>query len=258
MSKYEVLKIHLENLKNDDWKAKFSEIERILGFSLPKSARHYQAWWANNSQESRHAKAWLDAGWRTCEVNFGTETVMLKRHGNPTLVQTKRVALPSTQKPVACAWDEPCKMKCQIFMEWQPLGAVTLDDRGRLSFPKGQRLPAIYRFRIRYAKAEAAYIGETDNLVRRFGNYRNPGPTQQTSLRINSVLKEALSKGAEIAVSAVTTQAWIDRGTGLEAVSFDSKAMRCLFESAAILDNDGTDIDMLNRANSRKSLKPVE
>ena len=38
------------------------------------------------------------------------------------------------------------------------------------------------------------YIGESDNLRRRLaGNYRNPGPSRQTSLRINKELREHLS-----------------------------------------------------------------
>jgi hypothetical protein len=43
----------------------FSEIERILGFKLPKSAYEHQAWWSNNGTGHSHARAWLESGWRT-------------------------------------------------------------------------------------------------------------------------------------------------------------------------------------------------
>lgn len=247
MSKYAPLQNHLESLSKDSWKAKFSEIENIVGFALPNSAHNHRAWWANDSQNGRH---WKAVGWKTGEVNFGNETVMFYRQEESLPTPMKKRSAPPVKDTIPCLWDKPYKMECRIVMEWQPLGTVTQDQQGRLLFPKAQSIPAIYRLRIRYVQSEAGYIGETDNLSRRFGNYRNPGSTQQTSLRINAVLKQALDKGAEIAVSAVTTQAWIDRGNGLEAVSFTSKAMRCLFENAAILDNGGTDIDMLNRAST--------
>jgi hypothetical protein len=38
MNKYTAFQHHLQNLNKDSWKADFSEIETILGSSLPKSA----------------------------------------------------------------------------------------------------------------------------------------------------------------------------------------------------------------------------
>jgi len=123
-------------------------------------------------------------------------------------------------------WDEVTDMQAEIGMQWRPLGRVVFDDVGRLEFPKAPSAPALYRFRIRHGGREAAYLGESENLSRRFGNYRNPGPTQQTSLRINQTLRDALKNGAEIAVAAVTSGAWIKRyGTRTDA-DFASKATR--------------------------------
>ena len=34
----------------------FSEIERVLGFKLPKSAYQHEAWWSNNATGHSHAK----------------------------------------------------------------------------------------------------------------------------------------------------------------------------------------------------------
>jgi hypothetical protein len=53
----------------------FREVEDILGFSLPKSARDHQAWWSNARQGHSHAAAWLDAGWRTANLDLSGETV---------------------------------------------------------------------------------------------------------------------------------------------------------------------------------------
>ena len=246
MNKYTALHNHLLNLKKDDWKTTFSEIESILGFVLPKSARRYSAWWANNHQNSRHTKAWLDAGWQTSDVDFGTETVMFLRQRKPLRnVKPPSPAIGANNEPYA--WDVACLVECRIRMEWKPLGKVTLDQKGHLLFPKADRAPAIYRFRIKHKKNEAVYIGETNNLNRRFGNYRNPGPSQKTSLRINAALIEALGKGSEISLSVVTEGAMIERDNDFEAKDLTSKVVRCLFENAAILNNGGADIDMLNK-----------
>ena len=85
MSKYRALGPALANRKNDIWRATFSELEQILGFALPDSAREYQAWWSNQSDASthRHARVWQEAGWRTCELDLGSETVTFERVGTP-------------------------------------------------------------------------------------------------------------------------------------------------------------------------------
>ncbi len=54
----------------------FSEIERILGFALPASARRYQAWWANEREGTHsHARSWLDASYGTQGVDLNAQTV---------------------------------------------------------------------------------------------------------------------------------------------------------------------------------------
>ncbi len=44
----------------------FGQIEGILGAVLPASARHHQAWWANQKSGGSHVQpqSWLPAGWR--------------------------------------------------------------------------------------------------------------------------------------------------------------------------------------------------
>jgi len=62
--------------KEDMWRASFSEIESILGFPLPPSARKFNAWWENETRGSHsHARSWLSAGWRTRNLNLTGETV---------------------------------------------------------------------------------------------------------------------------------------------------------------------------------------
>ncbi len=80
MSKYEALRRHLERTRGDRWEASFADIEQVLGFRLPASAREYHAWWAHENQPKHpHKRAWLGAGWRTSLVNLSKRTVRFER-----------------------------------------------------------------------------------------------------------------------------------------------------------------------------------
>ena len=77
--KYRPLFEHLESGRDgDEWRAEFSEIERVLGFGLPPSARRHRAWWENSESHSQ-ARAWLAAGWRVDTVDMDAEIVTLRR-----------------------------------------------------------------------------------------------------------------------------------------------------------------------------------
>ena len=45
--KYRKLYAHLRDLGAHEWRTSFNEIEEILGFNLPPSARRHRPWWAN-------------------------------------------------------------------------------------------------------------------------------------------------------------------------------------------------------------------
>jgi hypothetical protein len=79
MSKYEPLPQFLELARSSIKRLSFTEIERILGFKLPKSAYEHEAWWSNNATGHSHARAWLSAGWRTQDVDLGGRKVTFQR-----------------------------------------------------------------------------------------------------------------------------------------------------------------------------------
>jgi hypothetical protein len=79
MGKYEPLGRFLNSLRNERWQATFSEIEEILQFKLPRSAEQYPAWWSNDETGHSHARAWLDAGWKTQQVDVNRRRVTLVR-----------------------------------------------------------------------------------------------------------------------------------------------------------------------------------
>ena len=79
--KYSHLYHHLSTTARRDWKASFGEIENILGFELPPSARLYRPWWANQTRGGghSHALAWQAAGWKTRDVDLEAETLVFER-----------------------------------------------------------------------------------------------------------------------------------------------------------------------------------
>jgi hypothetical protein len=80
MSRYERLGQFLDSLSDDVWQAKFNDIEHILGFVLPASARRYSAWWANQRGPGHsQVRGWRDVGWRTGLVDLKRESVRFER-----------------------------------------------------------------------------------------------------------------------------------------------------------------------------------
>ena len=80
--KYAPLHRHLLSLRPEtEWRAGFGEVERVLGFRLPDSARLHRPWWANSRKGSghSHALAWQAAGWRTARVDLEAETLVFEK-----------------------------------------------------------------------------------------------------------------------------------------------------------------------------------
>jgi hypothetical protein len=80
MSKYEPLAQALRREQDDQWTASFEDVERVLGFSLPASARNYREWWANQrSGGHSQTRGWQDAGWQVWKVDLAGEQVTFRR-----------------------------------------------------------------------------------------------------------------------------------------------------------------------------------
>ena len=98
---------HLRALEDAEWRASFAGVEEVLGFDLPASARRHAAWWSNGGHS--HAQAWLEAGFRTSELDISRQTVRFRRvvgdrSHEPTLqTARRRVARgrKSAERPVA-------------------------------------------------------------------------------------------------------------------------------------------------------------
>lgn len=80
MGKYEPLTRLLRQTSDDELNMSFREIENILGFKLPASAREHRPWWAN-SRTGGHsqAKGWIGAGWETRDIDLRRERARFVR-----------------------------------------------------------------------------------------------------------------------------------------------------------------------------------
>jgi len=241
--KYEILSAALSALKGDLWRPTFGEIEKVLGFSLPDSARKHNAWWANNDQPGRHASAWISVGWSTAEIDLTGERVLFRRgaaESDGSIATPITTALPNSTKPGA--------VECRVGMVWLEMGPVSL-DADRLVFPGAEtKRPAIYRFSLQHSDgSESCYVGETNNLYKRFSGYRNPSDGQPTNRDVNGRLKKALTEGATVTVSAIFDGIRIEICGVSHNADLQSKTIRCLLENAAIMASRGVNVELLNK-----------
>ena len=96
-SKYSKLACFLANKNENNITLTFSEIEEILGFGLPSSARRYRPLWANDKTGAL-SYAWLSVGYETYDVNMlsgivnfrKTGTAVHKSNTNETIVVRKK------------------------------------------------------------------------------------------------------------------------------------------------------------------------
>lgn len=231
MSIYDPLRDRLSSLRVTAVRMRFADIEEIIGRELPPSARKYPAWWGNNDQGGkRHSVAWLHAGWRVEDLGLEMEEVSFVRKNEPTA-------------PVIFQ----AQFETLISADWVTAGEITLSQQGVLNFPKAPAKAGVYRFRFLGGERHRCYIGESANLHGRFGFYRRPGSTQATNLRLNALMIEHLSEGGRIEVDLITKIGTLKQRSFDKEESLSDKAVRRLFEQAAIVADGATEIESLNR-----------
>jgi hypothetical protein len=79
MGKYEPLTQYLKKQPVEIWDARFVDVEKVLGFPLPRSAHEYPAWWANQDPGRSQTKGWRDAGWETGQVDLAAKKIRFRR-----------------------------------------------------------------------------------------------------------------------------------------------------------------------------------
>jgi hypothetical protein len=76
--KYLPIKTFLNLQPFDRVTLSFDDIERMLGFRLPRSKR-YPAWWSNNASNNTMTAQWLEAGFRTGSVDIAGEELTFQK-----------------------------------------------------------------------------------------------------------------------------------------------------------------------------------
>lgn len=79
--KYEAFRNWLEEQKDGGetrLRVAFQDIERILGDSLPESARNHSSWWANDSSSHTQSAAWMQAGWLVESADLNAQEVFFR------------------------------------------------------------------------------------------------------------------------------------------------------------------------------------
>jgi hypothetical protein len=79
----------------------FDEVEGIIGDKLPASAFKHRPWWSNNASNSTITNAWLNAGFRSEQVNMETRRLVFHRvtAAKPKALVTKERAPNVTDTP---------------------------------------------------------------------------------------------------------------------------------------------------------------
>jgi hypothetical protein len=113
----------LRSLPGNEWSVSFTEIEQLLGFTLPNSARLYRPWWANDVKGGHtQALAWDVAGWQTSRVNLVDETLIFVRTGQGSFASAMNIddqTIVSVREKVDAAREE-LDMAVTFHEAWKP------------------------------------------------------------------------------------------------------------------------------------------
>ena len=94
MGKYDPLGAFLRQQDHELVPLTFAQIARIVGHPLPASSR-YPAWWSNNDSNNVMTKVWLDAGFRTEQVDIPAKRLVFRRSASGMAETGRNFAHPS-------------------------------------------------------------------------------------------------------------------------------------------------------------------
>ncbi|MCG6204071.1 hypothetical protein LPW26_05450 [Rhodopseudomonas sp. HC1] len=78
MGKYTPLTEFLKKQAVGEVRMSFAQIERVIGSKLPPVSR-YRAWWSNSPTNNVMTKAWLEAGFRSEQVDMASGRLVFRR-----------------------------------------------------------------------------------------------------------------------------------------------------------------------------------
>jgi hypothetical protein len=101
VGKYDPLGEYLRKQRLSRVPMTFREIERLIGAKLPNS-RRYPAWWSNNPFNNVMTQVWLDAGYKTEEVDIEAEKLVFRKvESSPGIAQSEAISTAGKAEEVA-------------------------------------------------------------------------------------------------------------------------------------------------------------
>jgi hypothetical protein len=109
VSKYDPLGSYLRQQNAEFVPLRFEEIERIVGAQLPERSQRYPAWWSNNPNNNVMTKVWLDAGYRSEQVDISGRRLVFRRVRSPKASEGTTPAAPVPTPPADVEHQGPAR-----------------------------------------------------------------------------------------------------------------------------------------------------
>ena len=136
MSKYKPLEEYLSRSQEHSIKLTFKQVEEIIGTPLPPSATRYRGWWSNNPHNGVIAHSWLNAGYKSAQVDMKSQTLFFVK----TRYQTTDNSLPgkdsTTNSPITEWIAGNDSSDLEVLMKLR--GTVTVMPGTDLTAPSGE------------------------------------------------------------------------------------------------------------------------
>jgi hypothetical protein len=81
--KYSALRAFLSDRSEPRIRMSFKEVAEAAKVKLPASAFRYPQWWQNDAEHHVQARAWMEAGYKTENVDLGAKSVEFVRTATP-------------------------------------------------------------------------------------------------------------------------------------------------------------------------------
>jgi DNA-binding transcriptional regulator YiaG len=90
-SKYQPLQKYLEKSNTDEITLTFTEIEEIMGDTLPDSAHTKRQWWGNRNKGALQATSWMQAGYNVTKINLDEKKITFSKSNGAYKVKPAKV-----------------------------------------------------------------------------------------------------------------------------------------------------------------------
>ena len=102
MGKYEPLTEFLRNQHAGEVRMSFDQIERVIGDKLPPVAQRHRAWWSNSPSNNVMTKAWLEAGFRSEQVDMAARKLVFRREKRTEHSRARETVTPGRHPLFGC------------------------------------------------------------------------------------------------------------------------------------------------------------